>query len=86
MTGNGTVKIAAAGMSYYKVTMEDGATFAVAEDLIASGAYVDVLAVREDDDSVAFSPAIRKLRKRVDENGYTIYSVKGEKGMMLIFR
>ena len=73
-------------MSLDKVTMADGATFAVAEDLISSGAYVDVLAVREDDDSVAFSPAIRKLRKRVDESGYTVYSVKGEKGMMLIFR
>ena len=86
VTGNGTVEIAAEGMSLNKVTMADGATFAVAEDLISSGAYVDVLAVREDDDSVAFSPAIRKLRKRVGENGYTVYSVKGEKGMMLIFR
>ena len=86
VTGNGTVEIAAEGMTLDKVTMADGATFAVAEDLISSGAYVDVLAVHEDDDSVAFSPAIRKLRKRVGENGYTVYSVKGKKGMMLIFR
>ena len=86
VTGNGTVEIAAAGMSFDKVTMADGALFTVAEDVLASGAYVDVLAVREDDDSITFSPDIRKLRKRVDENGYTVYSVKGEKGMMLIFR
>ena len=86
VAGNGTVEIAAEGMSFDKVTMEDGATFAVAEDVLASGSYVDVLTVREDDDSVAFSPAIRKLRKRVDENGYTVYSVKEEKGMILIYR
>ena len=86
VAGNGTVEIAAEGMSFDKVTMEDGATFAVAEDLISSGSYVDVLAVREDDDSISFSSANRKLRKRVDENGYTVYSVKGKKGMMLIFR
>ena len=86
VTGNGTVENAAEGMSLDKVTKADGATFAVAKDILASGAYVDVLTVHDDDDSIAFSPAIRKLRKRVDENGYTVYSVKGEKGMMLIYR
>ena len=86
VTGNGTVEIAAEGMSLNKVTMADGATFAVAEDLISSGSYVDVLAVRDDDDSISFSSANRKLRKRVDENGYTVYSVKEEKGMILIYR
>ena len=86
VTGNGTVEIAAEGMSLDKVEMADGATFTVAKDVLASGSYVDVLAVREDDDSISFSSANRKLRKRVDENGYTVYSVKGKKGIMLIFR
>ena len=86
VTGNGTVEIAAEGMTFDKVEMADGAKFAVAEDLISSGSYVDVLAVRDDDGSISFSSANRKLRKRVDENGYTIYSVKDEKGMILIYR
>ena len=86
VTGNGTVEIAAEGMTFDKVEMADGAKFAVAEDLISSGSYVDVLAVRDDDDSISFSSANRKLRKRVDENGYTIYSVKEVKGMILIYR
>jgi hypothetical protein len=42
--------------------------------------------VREDDASIAFPPDVCRLRKRVDENGHTVYSVKGTKGMMLIFR
>ena len=86
VTGNGTVEIAAEGMSLNRVTMADGAQFSVAGDLLASGMYVDVLTVREDDASIAFPPDVCRLRKRVDENGHTVYSVKGTKGMMLIFR
>ena len=84
VTGNGTVEIAAEGMSLDKVVMAGGATFTVAKDVLASGSYVDVLIVREDNDSISFD--VPRLRKRVDEMGNTVYSVKGGSGIVLIFR
>ena len=86
VTGSGTVEIAAEGMSLNRVTMADGAQFSVAGDLLASGRYVDVLTVREDDASIAFPPDVCRLRKRVDENGYTVYSVRRKLGSMFILR
>ena len=50
------------------------------------GTQVDVLTVRDDDDSITFSADVPKLNKRVDERGYTIYSVKGGKGLSIFVR
>ena len=86
VTGNGTVEIAAEGMSLDKVEMADGATFSVAKNILSLGTQVDVLTVRDDDDSITFSADVPKLNKRVDERGYTIYSVKGGKGLSIFVR
>ena len=85
VTGNGTVEIAAEGMSLDKVEMADGATFSVARNILSRGTQVDVLTVR-DDDSITFAADVPKLKKRVDERGYTIYSVKGGKGLSIFVR
>ena len=86
MTGNGTVEIAAAGMSFDKVTMADGAKFTVADGIDGADRWVGVLTVREDDDSIAFDMDPSKFRKKLGEDGRTTYFVRREKGMMLIFR
>ncbi len=86
VTGNGTIEIAAEGMSLDKVRMADGATFSVAKNILSLGTQVDVLTVRDDDDSITFSADVPKLKKRVDERGYTIYSVKGGKGLSIFVR
>lgn len=87
VTGNGTVEIAAAGMQFDKVTMADGAKFAVANGIDGAEKWVGVLTVRDDDDSIAFDvddPS--KLKKSVGEDGRTTYCFKPERGMMLIVR
>jgi hypothetical protein len=87
VTGGGTVEIAAKGMSLNKVTMSDGAKFALAADLDASERWVEVLKVREDDESIAFDVADPSMvRKVIGEDGCITYFVKHEKGMMLIVR
>ena len=87
VTGNGTVEIAAKGMSLDKVTMSDGAKFSLAANLDASERWVEVLKVREDDESIAFDVADPSMvRKVIGEDGCTTYFVKHEKGMMLIVR
>ena len=85
VTGNGTVEIATEGMSLDKVRMADGATFSVARNILSRGTQVDVLTVR-DDDSITFAADVPKLKKRVDERGYTIYSVKGGAGLSIFVR
>jgi hypothetical protein len=48
---------------------------------------VEVLKVREDDESIAFDVADPSMvRKVIGEDGCTTYFVKHEKGMMLIVR
>ena len=87
VAGNGTVEIAEKGMSLDKVTMSDGAKFALAADLDASERWVEVLKVREDDESIAFDVADPSMvRKVIGEDGCITYFVKHEKGMMLIVR
>ena len=86
VAGNGTIEIAAEGMSLDKVEMADGATFSVARNILSRGTQVDVLTVRDDDDSITFSADVPKLKKRVDERGYTIYSVKGGAGLSIFIR
>ena len=85
VTGNGTIEIAAEGMSLDKVRMADGATFSVARNILSRGTQVDVLTVR-DDDSITFAADVPKLKKRVDERGYTIYSVEGGAGLSIFVR
>ena len=87
VTGAGTVEIAAAGMSLGRVTMADGAKFALAAGLDESSQWVKVLKVREDDESIAFDvddPSM--VRKITGEDGCTTYFVKHRKGMILIVR
>jgi hypothetical protein len=86
VTGNGTIEIAAEGMSLDKVEMADGATFSVAKNILALGTQVDVLTVRDDDNSITFAADVPNLKRRVDERGYTIYSVKGVKGLSILIR
>lgn len=86
VTGNGTVEIATEGMSLDKVEMADGATFSVARNILSRGTQVDVLTVRDDDDSITFAADVPKLKKHVDERGYTIYSVKGGAGLSIFIR
>jgi hypothetical protein len=67
--------------------MSDGAKFALAADLDASERWVEVLKVREDDESIAFDVADPSMvRKVIGEDGCITYFVKHEKGMMLIVR
>ena len=86
VTGNGTIEVAAEGMSLDKVEMADGATFSVARNILSRGTQVDVLTVRDDDDSITFAADVPKLKKHVDERGYTIYSVKGGAGLSIFIR
>ena len=86
VTGNGTVEIAAAGMSFDKVTMADGAKFTVANGIDGADRWVGVLTVREDDASIAFDVEPSRLKKILGDDGRTTYSIKPKKGMVLIFR
>jgi hypothetical protein len=86
VTGGGTIEIAAEGMSLGNVRMADGATFSVANNILALGTQVDVLTVRDDDNSITFAADVPNLKRRVDERGYTIYSVKGVKGLSILIR
>ena len=86
VTGGGKVEIAAAGMSFNKITMADGATLTVAANLAEPGRSVDVLTVREDDASIAFAPEL-KVTKRTDEaTGRTVYTVKRPVGFRFIVK
>ena len=86
VTGDGTVQIAAKGLSFGKVTMADGAKFAVSDKIGGSDPWVDVLTVQEDDASIAFDVEPSRLKKSLGEDGRTTYSIKPKKGMMLILR
>ena len=85
VTGGGTLELAV-GTELCRVTCSDGATLSVAGDSESAGGFVDVLTVREDDDSIAFSSKF-KVNKRVDKaTGRTIYSVKPHFGVVLIMK
>jgi hypothetical protein len=85
VTGGGTVALAA-GTELGKVTCADGARLAIAANSEVVGSYVDVLTVREDNDSIAFDAGY-KVEKRIDEDtGYTVYSVRRKLGAMFILR
>ena len=85
VTGGGTLALAE-GTELFKVTCADGAKLAVAANSDADGHVVELLAVREDDDSIAFDAGY-KVEKRIDEEtGYTVYSVRRKLGSMFILR
>ena len=85
VTGGGTLALTA-GTELGKVTCADGARLAIAANSEVVGSYVDVLTVREDNDSIAFDAGY-KVEKRIDEDtGYTVYSVRRKLGTMFILR
>ena len=85
VTGGGKVVIAASGMSLGRVTCAGGATLTVS-DALAADEFVDVLTVREDDESIAFAPEFKVIKRRDAETGRTVYSAKQVQGLILICR
>jgi hypothetical protein len=85
LTGAGVLKLAA-GTVFHKVTCAGGATLGIAANSEDAGRYVDVLAVRDDDDSIAFGSEF-KVKKRLDEaTGRTVYSARRKLGLVLTYR
>jgi len=85
VTGGGKLALTA-GTQLCKVTCADGVKLAIAANSDVDGHVVDLLTVREDDDSIAFD-ACYKVEKRIDEEtGCTIYSVRRKLGAMFILR
>ena len=84
VTGGGKVVLASA-MSLGKVTCADGTTFETSKDISVPGRYVDVLAVREDDASIAFGRNFTVKKRFDDTTRRTIYSVKYTKIGLAIF-
>ena len=84
VTGGGKVVLASA-MSLGKVTCADGTTFETSKDISVPGRYVDVLAVREDDASIAFGRDFTVKKRFDDTTRRTIYSVKNTKIGLAIF-
>ena len=85
VTGGGTLALTE-GTELFKVTCADGAKLAVAANSDADGHVVELLAVREDDDSITFDAGY-KVEKRIDEEtGYTVYSIRRKLGSMFILR
>ncbi len=84
VTGGGKVVLASA-MSLGKVTCADGTTFETSKDISVPGRYVDVLAVREDDASIAFGRNFTVKKRFDDTTRRTIYSVKNTKIGLAIF-
>ena len=87
VTGDGLLVLTSGGSKLGSFTMPDGATIALAGNLASATGWSDLLTVREDDPSIkaAFAPGIRTV-KHVDENGFTVYRVKGNPGMMIFMR
>lgn len=86
VTGGGKLEIGVEGMSLGRITCAGGATLTVAESLAEPGRSVDILTVREDDESIAFAPEL-KVTKRMDEaTGRTVYTVKRSVGFVLIMK
>ena len=85
VTGSGELRIAAAGMSLGRVTCAGGAKITLAGALAADG-FVDVLTVREDDESIAFGDGFKVAKRKDDLTGRTVYSVKKRRGAVVIFK
>ena len=78
--------LGAAGTKLWKVSCVNDGCVEVADELLASGGFADVLSVRCDDSSLAFPDGL-KIQKRYDlaSDSY-IYSAKAKKGMLLLVR
>ena len=84
VTGTGPL-VLKAGLTLGRLTCPDGAKLTLAGPL-ETGRYVDVLAVRDDDASIAFAEGC-KVKSRLDEaTGRTVYSVRKNRALVLIVR
>ena len=88
VSGGGQLVLAEEGTRLNRLSLEDNSTVAVGGGLTADSRWVTALAVRDDSGTIEFLGEMGsvKQRKYVDETGYTVYCIKGEKGMMLIIR
>ena len=88
VTGGGQLVLAEAGTRLDKLSLEDSSTVAVSARLTTNSGWVKALSVRDNSVPIAFSGEIGNINQReyVDEQGYTVYCIKGEKGMMMIIR
>ena len=82
----GRLVLGAAGTKLWKVSCVNDGCVEVADELLASGGFADVLSVRCDDSGLTFPDGL-KIRKRYDlaSDSY-IYSAKVKKGMLLLLR
>lgn len=82
VTGTGPL-VLKAGLTLGRLTCPDGAKLTLAGPL-ETGRYVDVLAVRDDDASIAFAEGC-KVKSRLDEaTGRTVYSVRKNRGALVL--
>ena len=76
VTGGGTVVLATLGTRLGKLTCADGVKLEISKDVAVHGQYVDILAVREDDASIAFGQNLAVKKRFDDTTGCIVYSVK----------
>ena len=88
VAGGGQLVLAEEGTRLNRLSLEDSSTVAVGGGLTADSRWVTALVVRDDSVPIEFSGEMGsvKQRKYEDDTGYTVYCIKGEKGMMLIIR
>ena len=87
VTGGGTVVLATLGTRLGKLTCADGVKLEISKDVAVHGQYVDILAVREDDASIAFSQNLAVKKRFDDTTGCIVYSVKNTRvGLSIIVR
>jgi len=87
VTGGGTVVFDTLGTKLGKLTCEGGATLGISKDIAAPGQFVDIIAVREDDASIAFSQNLAVKKRFDDTTGCIVYSVKNTRvGLSIIVR
>ena len=88
VSGGGQLVLAEAGTRLDRLSLEDSSTIAVSARLTTNSGWVKALAVRDNSVPIMFSGEIGNINQReyVDETGYTVYCIKGEKGMMLLVR
>lgn len=88
VSGGGQLVLAEEGTRLNRLSLKDSSTVAIGGGLAAADGWAKALAVRDDSVPIEFSSETGgvKQRKYVDDTGYTVYCVKGNHGMMLIFR
>ena len=87
VTGGGTVVLATLGTRLGKLTCADGVKLEISKDVAVHGQYVDILAVREDDASIAFGQNLAVKKRFDDTTGCIVYSVKNTRvGLSIVVR